>query len=444
MSVKKMPRRTTRSRLEPAASSTSRRFSNVWRACARKSGPTIRPSGSKPPWPETKMNPPEITAKDERLSETQMPSTATPERSFTTPRPARPDRGSSRSRSRRGRRRHVDGASARQRLLAGRRDCERALSILGCAENGVLVACGVRLEKAADATLERMHRRADVDLATAGRPVQAEVRVEIEPQCRLAREDVQIVGARQTLPCPRDLDRADAAVLEVEDEDDRVLDVALGLLLSLRERDGRARRLDAHDVAGDGALQVEVVARAFEDVAAALRTLEEPRTRLGRSDVAPDEKADLLTRERFAKICEHLDCVPLVADGADRFARAPGGDDRRGVVERPRDGLLEVDAEAALEDGHRRLAVVERRRTDPDRVELGRLEERLPVAVHVRTVRPGSLSRAGLVDVRSEEHTSELQSHSDIVCRLLLEKKKNKQKTNSTNKRHNKNQQTTT
>src|SRR5260221_8879528 len=27
--------------------------------------------------------------------------------------------------------------------------------------------------------------------------------------------------------------------------------------------------------------------------------------------------------------------------------------------------------------------------------------------------------------VRSEEHTSELQSHSDLVCRLLLEKKKN-------------------
>src|SRR5260221_7684251 len=29
----------------------------------------------------------------------------------------------------------------------------------------------------------------------------------------------------------------------------------------------------------------------------------------------------------------------------------------------------------------------------------------------------------GLV-LRSEEHTSELQSHSDLVCRLLLEKKK--------------------
>src|SRR2546421_4670435 len=29
-------------------------------------------------------------------------------------------------------------------------------------------------------------------------------------------------------------------------------------------------------------------------------------------------------------------------------------------------------------------------------------------------------------DTRSEEHTSELQSRSDLVCRLLLEKKKNK------------------
>src|SRR5436190_6776974 len=28
------------------------------------------------------------------------------------------------------------------------------------------------------------------------------------------------------------------------------------------------------------------------------------------------------------------------------------------------------------------------------------------------------------IDKRSEEHTSELQSHSDLVCRLLLEKKK--------------------
>src|SRR5215211_9018088 len=32
----------------------------------------------------------------------------------------------------------------------------------------------------------------------------------------------------------------------------------------------------------------------------------------------------------------------------------------------------------------------------------------------------------GMTWPRSEEHTSELQSHSDLVCRLLLEKKKKK------------------
>src|SRR5437588_4389587 len=37
-----------------------------------------------------------------------------------------------------------------------------------------------------------------------------------------------------------------------------------------------------------------------------------------------------------------------------------------------------------------------------------------------------ALSTARAVDSRSEEHTSELQSHSDLVCRLLLEKKKKK------------------
>src|SRR5205085_10354274 len=38
-----------------------------------------------------------------------------------------------------------------------------------------------------------------------------------------------------------------------------------------------------------------------------------------------------------------------------------------------------------------------------------------------------TLSRSG-AGVRSEEHTSELQSQSNLVCRLLLEKKKKKKK----------------
>src|SRR2546430_7649639 len=37
---------------------------------------------------------------------------------------------------------------------------------------------------------------------------------------------------------------------------------------------------------------------------------------------------------------------------------------------------------------------------------------------------PGAYA-AGLARTRSEEHTSELQSQSNLVCRLLLEKKKN-------------------
>src|SRR5260221_9656319 len=36
------------------------------------------------------------------------------------------------------------------------------------------------------------------------------------------------------------------------------------------------------------------------------------------------------------------------------------------------------------------------------------------------------LEQVTLLVSRSEEHTSELQSHSDLVCRLLLEKKKKK------------------
>src|SRR2546427_4079068 len=50
-------------------------------------------------------------------------------------------------------------------------------------------------------------------------------------------------------------------------------------------------------------------------------------------------------------------------------------------------------------------------------------------AVQVRLVQPrrraggGSVPRL-LEESRSEEHTSELQSQSNLVCRLLLEKKK--------------------
>src|SRR5436190_14072320 len=49
---------------------------------------------------------------------------------------------------------------------------------------------------------------------------------------------------------------------------------------------------------------------------------------------------------------------------------------------------------------------------------------RLQVAKVSGVVDLGLYRDATVPQLRSEEHTSELQSHSDLVCRLLLEKKK--------------------
>src|SRR5438132_10354652 len=48
----------------------------------------------------------------------------------------------------------------------------------------------------------------------------------------------------------------------------------------------------------------------------------------------------------------------------------------------------------------------------------------------------GASARGDTHEARSEEHTSELQSHSDLVCRLLLEKKKKKNKNESATRKN--------
>src|SRR5438105_9826850 len=50
----------------------------------------------------------------------------------------------------------------------------------------------------------------------------------------------------------------------------------------------------------------------------------------------------------------------------------------------------------------------------------------VPLGAAIRLVK-GGMNCSGRSGVRSEEHTSELQSRVDLVCRLLLEKKKNTQ-----------------
>src|SRR2546430_8496619 len=68
--------------------------------------------------------------------------------------------------------------------------------------------------------------------------------------------------------------------------------------------------------------------------------------------------------------------------------------------------LLELLESLALDP---RAVVVEHNRTIVRRPRLAAI-----------TVAPGDA-----IELRSEEHTSELQSQSNLVCRLLLEKKKN-------------------
>src|SRR5260370_4267153 len=63
-----------------------------------------------------------------------------------------------------------------------------------------------------------------------------------------------------------------------------------------------------------------------------------------------------------------------------------------------------------------------------------------PVGITTQASRPAAMLLTTASCPRSEEHTSELQSHLNLVCRLLLEKKKT-QDTNpsSDSKRQNNN-----
>src|SRR5437773_9614191 len=72
------------------------------------------------------------------------------------------------------------------------------------------------------------------------------------------------------------------------------------------------------------------------------------------------------------------------------------------------------------------------------------LHDALPIYVDRRRVPAHLLERqpprrARVLDglQRSEEHTSELQSHHDLVCRLLLEKKKKNKKKQADNTLYN-------
>src|SRR5690606_5942374 len=108
-----------------------------------------------------------------------------------------------------------------------------------------------------------------------------------------------------------------------------------------------------------------------------------------------------------------------------------GGDAARAGTARPRRAPHSAGMRPVALAGHPRLGGGDR----PSRGPSGRASlpqpQRDPLPPHhpERPVRrPGGLQRRA---TRSEEHTSELQSRENLVCRLLLEKKKPK-KSNTT------------
>src|SRR5438034_5073263 len=81
-------------------------------------------------------------------------------------------------------------------------------------------------------------------------------------------------------------------------------------------------------------------------------------------------------------------------------------------------GVRSIVAESLILK-HQLLIVARSRQRSPNLC----TSDRILAGLMALLVRPTRLLRSAIV-LRSEEHTSELQSHSDLVCRLLLEKKK--------------------
>src|SRR5688572_32079025 len=117
-------------------------------------------------------------------------------------------------------------------------------------------------------------------------------------------------------------------------------------------------------------------------------------------------QANRLTGERHRPILPHVETAPVPA-GNELDAKRLKWEAKQKNGTRPL-GAWELyrALNDALDEGH-------------DQFDLSNRDARLAIILM------GGLN-AGLVILRSEEHTSELQSQSNLVCRLLLEKKKKK------------------
>src|SRR5699024_11453806 len=109
-------------------------------------------------------------------------------------------------------------------------------------------------------------------------------------------------------------------------------------------------------------------------------------------------------------------------------ARRSGADEFITVLPDGYDTPLGRDGAALTEGQRRRLAITRALLRDAPVVLLDGADEGLAPAERDSVRRALKVLVAGRT-TRSEEHTSELQSRFDLVCRLLLEKKKTTQTT---------------
>ena len=120
-------------------------------------------------------------------------------------------------------------------------------------------------------------------------------------------------------------------------------------------------------------------------------------------------------------LCRDQHVIPCISDGGAHTKFFTGGSYTTDLITWP----VRDTGEMTLEDAHFHLSYLPAQAAGfKDR---GHLREGMPADVIVYDLE--NLKRVPEVDYevahdRSEEHTSELQSRSDLVCRLLLEKKK--------------------